>query len=177
MTYEDNGKQYVVTVDDGHGSFGMKLGDYVRAYALPEKGQRGGCGLVGEPGSVATTSARFWKCLGSNNDLKAGAGLKFSERGSYELKGLPGQWNLFAASAQRISANGTFATCRWALRMSAYRGRSEVVGALSNDAFDPQQNSRSGCLFFRTAHECSITTQCLRSPAGRIESWRRAASS
>jgi hypothetical protein len=41
---------------------------------------------------------------------------------------------------------------------------------------DPQQNSRSGCLFFRTAHGCSITTQCLRSPAGRIESWRRAAS-
>jgi len=41
--------------------------------------------------------------------------------------------------------------------------------------FDPQQNSRSGRLFLRTAHECSITTQCLRSPAGRIESWRRAA--
>lgn len=28
-------KQYVVTVDGGHGSFGTKLGDYVRAYALP----------------------------------------------------------------------------------------------------------------------------------------------
>jgi CheY-like chemotaxis protein len=27
--------------------------------------------------------------------------------------------------------------------------------------FDPQQNSRSGCLFFKTAHECSITMQCL----------------
>jgi hypothetical protein len=40
---------------------------------------------------------------------------------------------------------------------------------------DPQQNSRSGCLFFRTAYECSITTQCLRSPTGRIESWRRGA--
>jgi hypothetical protein len=26
-----------------------------------------------------------------------------------------------------------------------------------------------------TAHECSITTQCLRSPAGRIESWRHVA--
>lgn len=30
------GKQYVVTVDGGHGSFGTKLGDYVRAYALPK---------------------------------------------------------------------------------------------------------------------------------------------
>jgi quinoprotein glucose dehydrogenase len=35
MTYQVNGKQYVVTVDGGHGSFGTKLGDYVRAYALP----------------------------------------------------------------------------------------------------------------------------------------------
>jgi pimeloyl-ACP methyl ester carboxylesterase len=32
-------------------------------------------------------------------DLVAGAGLKFSERGSYELKGLPGRWDLFAAAA------------------------------------------------------------------------------
>jgi class 3 adenylate cyclase/alpha-beta hydrolase superfamily lysophospholipase len=30
-------------------------------------------------------------------DLVAGAGLKFSERGSFELKGLPGRWDLFAA--------------------------------------------------------------------------------
>lgn len=29
-------------------------------------------------------------------DLVAGAGLKFSERGSFELKGLAGQWDLFA---------------------------------------------------------------------------------
>jgi class 3 adenylate cyclase/pimeloyl-ACP methyl ester carboxylesterase len=32
-------------------------------------------------------------------DLVAGAGLKFCERGSHELKGLPGRWDLFAASA------------------------------------------------------------------------------
>ena len=32
-------------------------------------------------------------------DLVAGAGLKFIDRGSHELKGLPGQWDLFAASA------------------------------------------------------------------------------
>ena len=35
MTYEAGGRQYVVTVDGGHGSFGTKLGDYIRAYALP----------------------------------------------------------------------------------------------------------------------------------------------
>jgi len=32
-------------------------------------------------------------------DLVAGAGLKFAGRGSHELKGLPGKWDLFAASA------------------------------------------------------------------------------
>ena len=32
-------------------------------------------------------------------DLVAGSGLKFSECGSHELKGLPGRWDLFAASA------------------------------------------------------------------------------
>lgn len=32
-------------------------------------------------------------------DLVAGAGLKFSERGSHELKGFPGRWDLFAAHA------------------------------------------------------------------------------
>ena len=33
------------------------------------------------------------------SELVAGAGLKFTDRGSYELKGLPGRWDLFAASA------------------------------------------------------------------------------
>ena len=32
-------------------------------------------------------------------DLVAGAGLKFSDRGSHELKGLPGRWDLFAAAS------------------------------------------------------------------------------
>lgn len=35
MTYEANGRQYVVMAAGGHGSFGTKLGDYVIAYALP----------------------------------------------------------------------------------------------------------------------------------------------
>ncbi|NHO32880.1 glucose/quinate/shikimate family membrane-bound PQQ-dependent dehydrogenase [Acetobacter fallax] len=37
MTYEEGGRQYVLTVDGGHGSFGTKLGDYVVAYALPDQ--------------------------------------------------------------------------------------------------------------------------------------------
>jgi len=31
-------------------------------------------------------------------DLVAGAGLKFTERGAFDLKGIPGQWELFAAA-------------------------------------------------------------------------------
>jgi class 3 adenylate cyclase len=31
-------------------------------------------------------------------DLVAGSGITFSDRGVHELKGLPGQWQLFAAS-------------------------------------------------------------------------------
>ena len=37
MTYSEGGRQFVVTADGGHGSFGTKLGDYVVAYALPDK--------------------------------------------------------------------------------------------------------------------------------------------
>jgi quinoprotein glucose dehydrogenase len=36
MSYEVNGRQYVVIAAGGHGSFGTKLGDYVIAYALPD---------------------------------------------------------------------------------------------------------------------------------------------
>ena len=34
MTYELNGRQYVVIAAGGHGKLGTKLGDYVVAYAL-----------------------------------------------------------------------------------------------------------------------------------------------
>lgn len=36
MTYEIDGKQYVVIMAGGHGSFGTKMGDYLVAYALPD---------------------------------------------------------------------------------------------------------------------------------------------
>lgn len=37
MTYAVDGKQYVVTADGGHGSFGTKLGDYIVAYTLADQ--------------------------------------------------------------------------------------------------------------------------------------------
>jgi len=36
MTYAVDGKQYVVVMAGGHGSFGTKMGDYLVAYALPD---------------------------------------------------------------------------------------------------------------------------------------------
>jgi pimeloyl-ACP methyl ester carboxylesterase len=57
-------------------------------------------------GIAVHAAARVMAQSGSNEvmvsrvvtDLVAGAGLKFAERGSFELKGLPGRWDLFAAS-------------------------------------------------------------------------------
>jgi hypothetical protein len=40
MTYEVNGKQYVVISAGGHGSFGTKMGDYIVAYALPDENKK-----------------------------------------------------------------------------------------------------------------------------------------
>ncbi|GBQ67420.1 PQQ-dependent membrane-bound glucose dehydrogenase [Ameyamaea chiangmaiensis NBRC 103196] len=37
MTYAVGGKQFIVTADGGHGSFGTKLGDYIIAYSLPDE--------------------------------------------------------------------------------------------------------------------------------------------
>jgi class 3 adenylate cyclase len=58
-------------------------------------------------GIAVHAAARVMAQSGSNEvlvsrvvtDLVAGAGLKFAERGSFEFKGLPGRWDLFAASA------------------------------------------------------------------------------
>jgi class 3 adenylate cyclase len=59
-------------------------------------------------GGIAVHAAsRVMSCSGANEvlvsrvvtDLVAGTGYKFSERGWHELKGFPGRWQLFAASA------------------------------------------------------------------------------
>lgn len=57
-------------------------------------------------GIAVHAAARVMSRCGSNEvlvsrvvtDLVAGTGLKFAERGAFELKGLPGKWQLFAAS-------------------------------------------------------------------------------
>jgi class 3 adenylate cyclase/pimeloyl-ACP methyl ester carboxylesterase len=57
-------------------------------------------------GIAVHTAARVMAQSGANEvlvsrvvtDLVAGAGLKFKERGVFDLKGIPGQWDLFAAA-------------------------------------------------------------------------------
>jgi class 3 adenylate cyclase len=57
-------------------------------------------------GIAVHTAARVMAQSGANEvlvsrvvtDLVAGAGLKFTERGVFDLKGIPGQWDLFAAA-------------------------------------------------------------------------------
>ena len=57
-------------------------------------------------GIAVHTAARVMAQSGANEvlvsrvvtDLVAGAGLKFTERGAFDLKGIPGQWDLFAAA-------------------------------------------------------------------------------
>ena len=48
-------------------------------------------GALGGPGEVLTSS--------TVRDLVVGSGIEFSERGEHELKGVPGTWRVFAATA------------------------------------------------------------------------------
>jgi hypothetical protein len=36
-------------------------------------------------------------------DLVAGSGIRFDDRGARELKGVPGEWRLFAAEAETVA--------------------------------------------------------------------------
>ncbi len=66
----------------------------------------GECELIGEkPGGIAVNiGARVASCAGPGEvlvsstvkDLVAGSGIRFADRGSVELKGVPGTWQLFA---------------------------------------------------------------------------------
>ena len=59
------------------------------------------------PGSGNEFGARVSALAGPNDvlvsstlrDLVIGSGLEFEERGAYELKGVPGEWRLFAVAS------------------------------------------------------------------------------
>ena len=87
----------------------IALGEAARQLGLPVRAglHTGEIELRGnDVGGIAVhVAARVMGQSGANEvfvsrvvtDLVAGAGLKFAERGSFDLKGIPGSWDLFAA--------------------------------------------------------------------------------
>jgi len=59
-------------------------------------------GIAVHIGARVAALARPGEVLVSNTvkDLVAGSGLRFEDRGDHVLKGVPGQWHLFAAVLQ-----------------------------------------------------------------------------
>ena len=59
-------------------------------------------GIAVHTGARVAAKARADEVLVSSTvrDLVAGSGIEFSERGSYALKGLPGEWVLFAVESE-----------------------------------------------------------------------------
>src|SRR5262249_51836006 len=51
-----------------------------------------------EPGEVLVSS--------TVKDLVAGSGIAFRERGTHELKGIPGEWRLYAGEGSRAMEHG-----------------------------------------------------------------------
>ncbi len=62
---------------------------------------------------MAQSQSRKVLVLRVVTDLVAGAGLKFAERGSHELQGLPGRRDFFAASAWAHAAGPASCCMRW----------------------------------------------------------------
>ena len=48
-------------------------------------------GALGDPGEVLASS--------TVKDLVVGSGIEFADRGSHSLKGVPGEWKLFAVDS------------------------------------------------------------------------------
>ena len=55
-------------------------------------------------GARVATNAQASEVLVSNTvkDLVAGSGIQFAERGTAELKGVPGEWRLYAVEAASV---------------------------------------------------------------------------
>jgi class 3 adenylate cyclase len=58
-------------------------------------------GLAVNVGARVASAAGTGEVLVSSTvrDLVAGSGIEFEERGAHELKGVPGEWRLYAVSA------------------------------------------------------------------------------
>ena len=90
----------------------MSIRDAVRSLGIQVRAglHTGECEVRGDDiGGIAVhLGARVSALAGPNDvlvsstlrDLVIGSGLEFGDRGSYELKGVPGEWRLFAVGSQ-----------------------------------------------------------------------------
>ena len=88
----------------------MAIRDAVQALGIQVRAglDTGECEVLGDDiGGIAVhIGARVGALAGANEvlvsstlrDLVIGSGLEFEERGSYELKGVPGQWRILAVA-------------------------------------------------------------------------------
>jgi class 3 adenylate cyclase len=93
----------------------MAIRDAVQALGIEVRAglHTGECELRGDDigGIGVHIGARVSALAGPNDvlvsstlrDLVIGSGLEFEERGSYELKGVPGEWHLFAVASARTT--------------------------------------------------------------------------
>ena len=56
------------------------------------------------PGGSSSAAPGEILVSGSLRDLVVGSGIGFEDRGSYELKGVPGQWQLLAVDRRELRA-------------------------------------------------------------------------
>jgi class 3 adenylate cyclase len=79
-------------------AMGLPLRAGVHTGEIEVRGQDvGGIAVHAAPRVMAQSGANEVLVSRVVTDLVAGAGLKFTERGTFELRGIPGQWELFAA--------------------------------------------------------------------------------
>jgi class 3 adenylate cyclase len=62
-------------------------------------------GIAVHTGARVASHAGVGEVLVSSTvkDLVAGSGIHFEDRGTHELKGVPGEWRLFAAASETVA--------------------------------------------------------------------------
>jgi hypothetical protein len=112
-------------------------------------------------------------------DLVTGAGLKFDERGVHELKGLPGRWDLFTASAWRLvlagfsraaprPTCGTKRTWRHSSPKSVMRCKADIGRAARGPRGALKSGRRKSLLVHRAAARATVAAPAIATRTGRL---------
>jgi class 3 adenylate cyclase len=91
--------RYAIAVRDGVGALGIQVRAGLHTGELAITGE-GVQGIAVHIGARVAAAADAGEVLTSRTvrDLVAGSGIEFEERGARALKGLEGEWDLYAAS-------------------------------------------------------------------------------